>query len=978
MKFFANSLTHLSLVFFLLFSGGALEGSDEKIVDLSEGQVSSSPTECVADQNPYVNLSPRLTDQQVEKWRLKNGISLLLVHDPEAPQSAIGVCVPTGSADDPKHFRGTAHFTEHLVAGRSNEKFPGGINEFVLGQGGIYNASTYLGYTTYRIALGNEFFASTAERIFAMLQKPLFLEEDVKSELTPVDEEFQIHSVRDGFRIWSGILSQLNKNCPLQGYHCGNKELLSSVTGEDLKNWFEEHYSSKGSCCVFLSAKPLEEMRDIVLPLAESVPIRSSWERKEEVYVQEESKFIFVETLQGTNCLIFVWPYMESCQAEKQHNLYLLSHLVGSEYPNGLSFTLKDLGFAEGCSAEIETLGRGLPNLFVLEVKLTDLGTKQWREVAAQVETFLEQAALLSKDDSNRIIEELRQSQILNYQYRGKLDPFGFVSQNSLALMKEPIETFPFYTIAPHSFEWESYKAACKDLLLSKKIVLLGGNFAKWVLAEDNLPGKPTEESQLDKMDLWGYNFFACTLPNLGRSNTEFSFPPKQRFLPVGTPNPHFIGFGNMTEVNPQIQFGFQSGPIYLIQDDYFGIPKDHLLVQLKHPFFFIKNPTWHLMAEMWGRIVSKELDTLSYEAGIAGNGLTIGKKSPSSVELCFSAWEGASERVIQESLNGVQSTAISKETFERVLQEMKLEIMEIESAPPFQTARRLFLEQINPLIPTLEERKLFLSSIDCASIQEFKDFFLREASFEAVYLGQKNREQLEDLLKPIEKVFAANYTQEMAVDIFHPGLAQGLQEAHFSSDLPGHAARLSVDCGSNRDPMAFVCGWILASGMDSIAMDQLREKEELGYVVRCGLQEAYGRVFFTIITQSTKVDSRYLLERYRRLFKDVIANLGEDPYFHRVKFDALRSACSELLTAPEGSPLELLGKVASIAFERGKKWSFEREAIETVNKLTFQEFKEFCNNVFGEETSCQFLVAVEGPLAQATPSREVLSQAHS
>ncbi|RDB31272.1 hypothetical protein HAT2_00610 [Candidatus Similichlamydia laticola] len=163
--------------------------------------------------------------------------------------------------------------------------------------------------------------------------------------------------------------------------------------------------------------------------------------------------------------------------------------------------------------------------------------------------------------------------------------------------------------------------------------------------------------------------------------------------------------------------------------------------------------------------------------------------------------------------------------------------------------------------------------------------------------------------------------------------------------------------------PSDFVCSWILSTGMDPIAMDQLREQEELGYIVRCGLQEAHGRLFFTTLTQSTKVGSAFLMERYRRLFRDTLKGLGAEPFFHQEKFEALRSACIDLLKAPEGSPAALLTKISSLAFNRSKKWDFEKEAIAVAETLTFDRFKEFCQKVLGEDFSAQLLVAVEGLL---------------
>ncbi|WP_157952428.1 insulinase family protein [Candidatus Similichlamydia epinepheli] len=893
----------------------------------------------VKDQNPYQTFSPRLQKIKQEKWVLRNGIILLLAEDPDASQFGVGLLTKTGSADDPIDAPGTAHFVEHMLAGRTNGEFSDGINEFVLGQGGTYNALTSMGITFYAISLGHNLFEQTAKRLFAMFQNPLFLEDETKAELAAIDEEFYIHSMNDGFRVWSGILSQMNKGFPIQHYHPGNRLLLGKQSGASLRKWFENHYTSRNATCAAISARPIEEMRQLILPLAEKIPVRMGWKRSLPPYEQKESRFIFVKTLQGTNCLLVVWTYHPNPFSEKQQDLYLLIHLINSDHPGGLSYKLKESGLAEICEGSIELLGESLPALFCFEVKLTDKGVKEWKSVYSIMESFLQWASQIDPEHASRTMKELKSAQILAHQYRGKTQPFDFVLQATVALSKEPLATFPFYSVAPQNFNYSSYQQAVKKLQQSNRIVLLGSSFGKWSEAKEDIPGKPQKKEDLKEMPNWGYKCFDSPLPKLKKEVHEFIPPGFQRFLPEIVPQPYRIEKNSTLAFSPEEII--EPSPIYLVRDVFFGVPKDYLRIRMKHIRFLKKDPQWHLLAETWGRVVNKSLDDLEYLARTSGNSVSLGPKTPYSLDLALVAWETKSEELMQEMLNQVRQAKITQKELDRVIEEIRLEIESIESSPPFRTASRIFEENIQEVLPTLQERKTFIEEVSLNDLKKFSGVFISEASFEVFYLGQRNKKSISKLVNPLAQSFKAHFLPEMRSDPVHYGLELGEKIVRFPSTLPGHAARLSVDCGSALSPEVVVCNWILAAGFDPIVMDQLREKEELAYVARCGSQESTERIFLTILTQSTKVSCDFLLKRYYQLIEELLSKLGTEPFFHKDKFEALRASCLELLESPSTSGSDFLKRVYHLGVEKRKNWNFDVKAVEVVKKLTFHDFVE-------------------------------------
>lgn len=73
--------------------------------------------------------------------RLENGMRVILVEDHHAPVASYVLLYNFGSADDPPHRTGLAHFCEHLVLTRSGEA-SARYSALVQSRGGIFNATT--------------------------------------------------------------------------------------------------------------------------------------------------------------------------------------------------------------------------------------------------------------------------------------------------------------------------------------------------------------------------------------------------------------------------------------------------------------------------------------------------------------------------------------------------------------------------------------------------------------------------------------------------------------------------------------------------------------------------------------------------------------------------------------------------------------------------------------------------------------------
>ena len=84
-----------------------------------------------------------------EKFQLKNGLTVILHHDPRLPQVAVNLLYRIGGRDDPAGLSGVAHLFEHLMF-MGTERVPEGkIDKIMEGAGGWNNAYTSQDQTVY-------------------------------------------------------------------------------------------------------------------------------------------------------------------------------------------------------------------------------------------------------------------------------------------------------------------------------------------------------------------------------------------------------------------------------------------------------------------------------------------------------------------------------------------------------------------------------------------------------------------------------------------------------------------------------------------------------------------------------------------------------------------------------------------------------------------------------------------------------------
>jgi len=128
--------------------------------------------------------------RQYQAIKLDNGMTVLLVSDPQAPKSLASLALPIGSLDDPNNQLGLAHYLEHMVLmGSKRYPEPEALSEFLKKHGGSHNASTASYRTAFYLEVENDALRPAVDRMADAIAEPLLDPVNADRERNAVNAE---------------------------------------------------------------------------------------------------------------------------------------------------------------------------------------------------------------------------------------------------------------------------------------------------------------------------------------------------------------------------------------------------------------------------------------------------------------------------------------------------------------------------------------------------------------------------------------------------------------------------------------------------------------------------------------------------------------------------------------------------------------------------------------------------------------------
>lgn len=173
---------------------------------------------------------------------LPNGLTVHLKEIHTAPIISTWVWYHVGSRNEQPGKTGISHWVEHMQF-KGTDKFPNGVLDREISRvGGIWNAMTYLDWTTYFETLPAHMFSISLESEADRMSNSRFDPDEVARERTVILSEREGNENEPRFLLAEAVQEAAFSNHPYKYEVIGLKEDIQSITRDDLYQHYCQYY----------------------------------------------------------------------------------------------------------------------------------------------------------------------------------------------------------------------------------------------------------------------------------------------------------------------------------------------------------------------------------------------------------------------------------------------------------------------------------------------------------------------------------------------------------------------------------------------------------------------------------------------------------------------------------------------------------------------------------------------------------------
>ncbi|XP_044495752.1 nardilysin-like isoform X2 [Mangifera indica] len=777
----------------------------------------------------------------------------------QTKKAAAAMCVGMGSFCDPVEAQGLAHFLEHMLFMGSTE-FPdeNEYDSFLSKHGGSSNAYTECEHTCYHFEVKREFLKGALMRFSQFFISPLVKMEAMEREILAVDSEFNQALQSDACRLQQLQCHTAVTGHPLNKFFWGNKKSLVDAMekGIDLREkilkLYRDYYHGGLMKLVVIGGEPLDILESWVVELFANVQkgpgVKPEFSVKEPIW--KAGKLYRLEAVKDVHILDLTWtlPCLRQDYLKKSEDY--LAHLMGHEGKGSLHSFLKAKGWATSISAGVSDEGihrSSLAYIFGMSIHLTDSGLEQIFDIIGFVYQYLKLLREVSPQEW--IFKELQDIGNMEFRFAEEQPQDDYAAELAANLHVYPAEHVIYGDYVYK--EWD--KEMIKNLL---------GFFTPENMRID-VVSKSFKKSEDSRYEPWFGSHYteedvSPSLMKLWRDPPEIDgslqLPSKNEFIPLD-----FSVRANNTSDDP----GNLSSPICIIDeplikfwyklDNTFKLPRanTYFRINLKGAYDDVKSC---LMTELFINLLKDELNEIIYQASVA--------KLETSVSF-FS-------------------------------DKLELKIYGFNDKLPVLLSKVLAVAK--SFLPTEERFKLFIEGICHGNLLEeeaihISDIFKSNLPVQPIPVEMRHQEHIICLPS------GANLVRDVSVK--NKCETNSVVELYFQIEPENKIESIKLKALID----------LFDEIVDEPCFNQLRTKEQLGYVVESSPRITYRIFGFCFCVQSSKYNPVYLLERidnFINSLQELLEGLDDE------SFENYKSG----LTA------KLLEKDPSLTYETNRYWN--------------------------------------------------------
>ena len=816
---------------------------------------------------------------------------------------------------------------------------------------------------------------------------PLFSPGRVQREMHAIDSEHQLRVQNDDRRRYEILALSSSPQSPLHHYGTGSFDTLNRTDIRDrLLEFHQSHYSANRMRLVVLGKESVEQLqsmvetsfaavpnRNVSAPVYASLPFppRTGAAHSSNGSNENTGKIVFIEPVMDSHILTLYW------QSPSQRALYrtspsaYLSFLLSHKSEGTLQHQLKSRGWLKFLTASDEVDAASF-NLYHVRMGLTDDGLSHVDEIIQSVYEYLH--LILTSGINQRISNELIDMERLSFLYNVPTDLARFTSELASRMQQREVEDL---LLSPdrRRFDEDTIRAFVSGLTAENVLILLSSsNFTTDCFRDAQVERYyqipyVTHDIPDDAVERWTrvlvdgyvrqnditttnqlhdqyYSFLlphpTALLPHITLDHWPFSLPSPNPFLShtfdlVGSAEPepdtlHLVRDDNVTR-------------LWWRGDTRFKLPIAYVFLEIRSPLL-LSTPTTQAAAQLYAALVTESFMSVGYQATLAGYTWNV-EAVPSALRVSVSGYSEHIDTVLQRLFTHLASPTMDERRFETVKGLLLSHRDNIFlSMQPYEHAMylaQLITEQHKYADSLIAEHATQLTA---ASVRSFIPRLYADCFFEVFAYGA---------VTPA----AASARTDYLIALVNSTGTQHVGKHHAAYhvyDVPAGRYLYQWYSPTNRNPNAAVYVSIFTSSYHVIrhsailtllhlliqpfCFDQLRARQQLGYVVKCINTIHFNTVqSFDVLVQGTEYDASYMDERIEMMLMDFHATLSD---MTEDAFDTARQSAYLLRSAPPSSMASLATQTWSHVTGLDHHFNRAQEEAAQLSNLTHAEVVAF------------------------------------
>lgn len=908
---------------------------------------------------------PLLDDRSYRFVKLdSNNLHVLLINDPTTDRSAASLDVNVGAFADKKYaVPGLAHFCEHLLF-MGTEKYPE-ENEYLSylsKHSGHSNAYTAAEHTNYYFEVSSDYLEGALDRFSQFFISPLFSQSCKDREIKAVDSENKKNLQSDMWRMYQLDKLTSNPDHPYNGFSTGNYTTLHEEPvsrGVNVRNvlleFYKEQYSSNIMSLVILGKESLDDLTLWAITKFSDVPDndfpRPSYEGQLVYSPLHMGKLTKAKSIMDTHKLELTFMVPDDQERNwdcKPAGYY--SHLLGHESEGSILHFLKQKNWVNELSAGSMKVCQG-SSIFMVELELTPPGLEHWEEIVVHVFEYL--AMLNAHEPQQWLWKEISDMSKINFRFKQKLATSSTVSKMSNTLYQF---TEDFYTPPENLLNATIVREWNPEEIRKYGSYLVPSNF-RLSLTSQSLSG-------LDNKEKWyGTEYSYEDIPadllklvNKVPENKNLHLPVPNKFIPED-----FSVKGEKSETpigHPYLITDTAKFETWFKQDDQFRIPKGSINMVVHAPALS-GSVTTAVLGMLLSEMIDEDFNEIKYYASIVGLSFSI-QQFRDSYSLKVSGYNDKLPVFLKKVLEKFIAFEPTPDRFESIKFKITQDLKNFGYENPYSQIGTHFLQLINEKTYPEAEKLKIIQDIKFEDVLEFSknNLWSQGVFLQTLIHGNVEYSTAIEVNDLIEKSFEGKKQiadSKVAVDKIVKFQSHMLQVGeHVRYELPLQDPNNVNSCleyfvqvghlGEQNNRLRVLTD-LLGTMLHEPCFNQLRTKEQLGYVVFSGYRQSRSYFGLRVLVQSERPCDylEYRVEKFLEKFQ--LNNLGEE--FNDETFAKFKQS----LKNKKLTTLKNLGEETSRfwnAINEGY-YDFQQKAkdVEILETITKDELLTFFNEYF-------------------------------